>query len=104
MMQVPRMVFAAFMAMALCGAPAVIAQQPVKIRVSGGTGIELGLHLAGEERSGQAPGKSYTLEATRYAGTPPMVTAVANGELEIANSPIRRSASLSTMPASTICA
>jgi hypothetical protein len=34
MMQVPRMVFAAFMAMALCGAPAVIAQQPVKIRVS----------------------------------------------------------------------
>ena len=30
-------------------------------------------------------GKSYTLETVRFAGTPPMVTAIANGELEIAN-------------------
>jgi len=30
-------------------------------------------------------GKSYTLEAVRFAGTPPMITALANGELEIAN-------------------
>src|SRR5262249_55906153 len=30
-------------------------------------------------------GMSYTLETTRYAGTPPMVTAVASGDLEIAN-------------------
>jgi ABC-type nitrate/sulfonate/bicarbonate transport system substrate-binding protein len=30
-------------------------------------------------------GKSYTFEAVRYAGTPPMVTALANNELEISN-------------------
>jgi NitT/TauT family transport system substrate-binding protein len=51
----------------------------------GGTGIELGLHLAGVKDLARHLGKSYALEATRYAGTPPMVTAVANGELEIAN-------------------
>jgi len=28
-------------------------------------------------------GQSYTFEATRYAGTPPMITAIANNELEI---------------------
>ena len=30
-------------------------------------------------------GRSYTMEPVRYAGTPPMVTALASGELEIAN-------------------
>ena len=30
-------------------------------------------------------GKSYTLEPVRYAGTPLMITALANGELEVAN-------------------
>src|SRR5262249_16474959 len=30
-------------------------------------------------------GKSYDMEAVRYQGTPQMITAVANGELEIAN-------------------
>jgi sulfonate transport system substrate-binding protein len=30
-------------------------------------------------------GKSYTLEALRFAGTPPMITAIANGELEVSN-------------------
>ena len=30
-------------------------------------------------------GKSYTMEPVRYAGTPPMVTALASGELEVAN-------------------
>ncbi|HEY6995722.1 MAG TPA: ABC transporter substrate-binding protein [Xanthobacteraceae bacterium] len=30
-------------------------------------------------------GTSYVMEAARYQGTPPMITALANGELEIAN-------------------
>jgi sulfonate transport system substrate-binding protein len=30
-------------------------------------------------------GKSYTLETLRFAGTPPMMTAIAAGELEVAN-------------------
>src|SRR5262245_63758051 len=30
-------------------------------------------------------GKSYVFESTRFQGTPPMITAIANNELEIAN-------------------
>jgi len=30
-------------------------------------------------------GKSYTLEPVRYQGTPPMITAIANNELEVSN-------------------
>ena len=30
-------------------------------------------------------GQSYVFEPIRYAGTPPMITAIANGELEISN-------------------
>ena len=30
-------------------------------------------------------GTSYVMQAVRYQGTPPMITAMANGELEIAN-------------------
>ncbi len=30
-------------------------------------------------------GKSYTLEIIRFAGTPPLITALANNELEVAN-------------------
>src|SRR5215216_2033238 len=30
-------------------------------------------------------GKSYVFEATRFQGTPPMITAIANNELEISN-------------------
>ncbi len=87
MMQVPRMVvFAAFMAMALCGAPAVIAQQPVKIRVSWVAPVSNWASIWLEKKDlARHLGKSYTLETTRYAGTPPMVTAIASGELEVAN-------------------
>jgi NitT/TauT family transport system substrate-binding protein len=71
---------------ALFGAPGASAQQPVKIRVSWVAPVsnwgsiwlekkELAKHL----------GKSYTLEPARYKGTPPMVTALANDELEVAN-------------------
>ena len=86
MMQVPRMVFAAFMAMALCGAPAAIAQQPVKIRVSWVAPVANWASILLEKKDlARHLGKSYTLEAMRFPGTPPMVTALANGELEIAN-------------------
>src|SRR5215510_13891930 len=86
MMHVLRMVLAAFAAITLCGASSASAQQPVKIRVSwvapvsnwGSIWLEkndLARHL----------GKSYMLETTRFSGTPPLVTALASGELEVAN-------------------
>jgi NitT/TauT family transport system substrate-binding protein len=80
------MVLAAFTVMTLGGALSASAQQPVKIRVSWVAPVsnwasiwlekkDLAKHLA----------KSYTLETMHYAGTPPMVTALASGELEVAN-------------------
>lgn len=86
MMHVLRMVLAGFMAMALCGAPAATAQQPVKIRVSWVAPVSNWASIWLEKKDlARHLGKSYILETTRYAGTPPMVTALASGELEVAN-------------------
>lgn len=86
MMHVLRMVLAAFTAMALCGAPSASAQQPVKIRVSWVAPVSNWASIWLEKKDlARHLGKSYTLETTRYAGTPPMVTALASGELEVAN-------------------
>jgi len=38
-----------------------------------------------KKRTWQAHGKSYVLETIRYQGTPQMITAIANNELEISN-------------------
>jgi len=85
-MQVPRMVLAAFTAMALCGAPCASAQQPVKIRVSWVVPVSNWASIWLEKRDlAKHLGKSYMLETMRFAGTPPMVTALASGELEVAN-------------------
>ena len=73
-------------AMALCGAPSVSAQQPVKIRVSWVAPVSNWASIWLEKKDlARHLGKSYTLETMRFAGTPPMVTAVASGELEVAN-------------------
>jgi sulfonate transport system substrate-binding protein len=73
-------------AMALCGAPSVGAQQPVKIRVSWVAPVSNWASIWLEKKDlARHLGKSYTLETMRFAGTPPMVTALASGELEVAN-------------------
>jgi sulfonate transport system substrate-binding protein len=51
----------------------------------GGAGFELGLDPAREEDLAKHMGRSYVLEPLRFAGTPQMITALANNELEIAN-------------------
>ncbi len=86
-MNVLRMVLAGLTAMALCGAPAAVAQQqPVKIRVSWVAPVSNWASIWLEKKDlARHLGKSYTLEAVRFAGTPPMVTALASGELEVAN-------------------
>jgi len=72
-------------AIAWLGAPAS-AQQPVKIRVSWVAPVSNWASIMPEKQDlAKHLGKSYTFEAVRYAGTPPMVTALASGELEIAN-------------------
>jgi len=86
MINLLRIVVVCCMAMALCGAPSVSAQQPVKIRVSWVAPVSNWASIWLEKKDlASHLGHSYTLETTRFAGTPPMVTALASGELEVAN-------------------
>src|SRR5437868_10033698 len=71
---------------AVGGAGGVQAQQPVKIRASWVAPVTNWASILLEKKDlARHLGKSYTLEPVRFAGTPPMVTALANGELEVAN-------------------
>ena len=73
-------------ALAVAGALPATAQQPIKIRVSWVAPVSNWASIMLEKKElAQHLGKSYTMEAVRYAGTPPMVTALASGELEVAN-------------------
>jgi NitT/TauT family transport system substrate-binding protein len=69
----------------LLGAPPAGAQ-PVKIRVSWVAPVSNWASIMLEKKElAKHMGQSYTMEPVRYAGTPPMVTALASGELEVAN-------------------
>jgi sulfonate transport system substrate-binding protein len=62
------------------------AQQPVKIRGSWVAPVSNWASILLEKKDiAKHFGKSYVFEPVRYAGTPPMVTAIANNELEISN-------------------
>src|SRR5216684_5701548 len=71
---------------ALLGAGAAQSADPVKIRLSWVAPVTnwASIMLEKKELAGHL-GKSYTLEPVRFPGTPPMVTALANNELEVAN-------------------
>ncbi len=73
-------------ALALLGAGAANAADPVKIRASWVAPVSNWASILLEKKDlARHLGKSYVLEPVRYQGTPPMITALANGELEIAN-------------------
>ena len=60
--------------------------EPVKIRMAWVAPVSNWASIVLEKKDlARHMGKSYTLEAVRFAGTPPMITAIANGELEISN-------------------
>jgi sulfonate transport system substrate-binding protein len=62
------------------------AAEPVKIRLSYVTPPANWAAMLGEKKDlARNLGKSYQLDITRFAGTPPMITALAAGELDIAN-------------------
>jgi NitT/TauT family transport system substrate-binding protein len=80
-----KLVLGLFAAVAL-GIPAVQAQQPVKIRGSWVAPVANWASILLEKKDlARHLGKSYVFEPVRYAGTPPMVTALANNQLEISN-------------------
>jgi sulfonate transport system substrate-binding protein len=67
-------------------AEAAQSAEPVKIRVSWIAPITNWAPMLLEKKElARHLGKSYQLEAVRYVGTPQMITALANNELEIAN-------------------
>src|SRR5262245_28421789 len=86
----PSMRFAKFLltslVLAWSFAGAASGAEPVKIRVSWIAPVTNWASLLLEKKElARHLGKSYLLEPVRYVGTPPMITALANGELEIAN-------------------
>jgi NitT/TauT family transport system substrate-binding protein len=60
--------------------------EPVKIRMSWVAPVSNWASIVLEKKDlAKHLGKSYTLESIRFAGTPPMITAIANNELEVSN-------------------
>ena len=60
--------------------------EPVKIRMSWVAPVANWASIVLEKKDlAKHLGKSYTLEPVRYQGTPPMITAIANNELEVSN-------------------
>jgi NitT/TauT family transport system substrate-binding protein len=73
-------------AVLLLWATTAFAQQPVRIRVAWIAPVSNWASLLLEKKElARHLGKSYVLEPVRYVGTPLMVTALANNELEIAS-------------------
>ncbi|HEX2352369.1 MAG TPA: PhnD/SsuA/transferrin family substrate-binding protein, partial [Xanthobacteraceae bacterium] len=85
-MRLSKFIFASVAAAALFGTSTAQSADPVKIRISWVAPVTNWASIMLEKKDlARHLGKSYTLEPVRFAGTPPMVTALANGELEIAN-------------------
>jgi sulfonate transport system substrate-binding protein len=65
---------------------AASAQSPVKIRVAWVAPLSNWASIWMEKKDlARHLGKSYQIETIRFAGTPPMITALANNEVDIAN-------------------
>jgi len=76
----------ALAAMAATVALGAAQAEPVKIRMAWVAPVSNWASILLEKQDlAKHLGKSYTVEAVRFAGTPPMITAIANGELEISN-------------------
>lgn len=85
-MRLLRVSIAALAVVVLFGAGAARSADPVKIRMSYVVPVSnWGAMLIEKKDLARHLGKSYTLEVTRFAGTPPMIQALGAGELEIAN-------------------
>jgi sulfonate transport system substrate-binding protein len=85
-MRLPNLTLAAVAASLLLGAGPALSADPVKIRMAWVAPVSNWASIILEKKDlAKHMGKSYTLETIRFAGTPPMITAIANGELEISN-------------------
>ena len=86
-----RHVFCAALAAQIFGAAGAGAAEPVKIRLAWVIPLtNWGSLLFEKKELLRHYGKSYTVETVRFQGTPPMITALAAGELDIADLRILR--------------
>ena len=70
----------------MLGASAAHSQSPVKIRVAWVAPLSNWASIWMEKKDlARHLGKSYQIETIRFAGTPPMITALANNEVDVAN-------------------
>ena len=85
-MRIAKCLLPAVAALIAAGAASAQATKPVRIRMSWVAPVTNWASIILEKKDlARHLGKSYTVEPVRYAGTPPMVTALAKGELEVAN-------------------
>ena len=76
----------ASIALALLALSSVAAAEPLRVRVSWTAPVSDWASIWLEKKDLAANyGKTYVFDAVRYRGTPPMITALANNELEIAS-------------------
>src|SRR6185437_3229750 len=85
-MRLTKLTLAGLCALGLFGADTANSAEPVKIRMSWVAPLANWASIILEKKElAQHMGKSYTVESIRYQGTPPMITAIANNELEVSN-------------------
>ena len=85
-MRFSKLALAGVCALGLMGAGNANSAEPVKIRMSWVAPIaNWGSIILEKKDLAQHMGKSYTLEAIHYQGTPQTITAIANNELEVAS-------------------
>jgi NitT/TauT family transport system substrate-binding protein len=85
-MRVARFALAGLCALAFVGVDGAHSADPVKIRAGWVAPVSNWASIWLEKKDlARHLGKSYTFEAIRFAGTPPMITALANNEVDIAN-------------------
>ena len=85
-MRLVKIALAGACALGIIGAAAAQAAEPVKIRMSWVAPLANWASVIMEKKDlAQHLGKSYTLETVHYQGTPQMITAIANNELEVAS-------------------
>ena len=81
-----KLALAGMCALGLFGSGAANSAEPVKIRIGWVAPVaNWGSIVLEKKELAQHMGKSYVLESIRFQGTPQMITAIANNELEISN-------------------
>jgi ABC-type nitrate/sulfonate/bicarbonate transport system substrate-binding protein len=85
-MRLTKLALAGVCALGLFGAGTANSAEPVKIRMSWVAPVANWASIVLEKKDlAKHMGKSYTLETIHFRGTPPMITAIANNELEVSN-------------------